>query len=63
MPPAKKKTEVRQTFATKLPPEMITRLRGWAFAHDVEIQDLVELALDEFLTQRGAPRASSQEVS
>lgn len=57
MPPRKTEAEIRKPFGTKLTPEITQRLKNFAFAHDAEIQDIVEQALDEYMTRRGMPRA------
>jgi hypothetical protein len=52
MPPVRQR-EYRAQFNTKLLPGMIKRIRGFADHHDASIQDIVEQALDEYLTRRG----------
>ncbi|MFJ6901776.1 hypothetical protein [Streptomyces hokutonensis] len=52
MPPSRQQ-EVRAQFNTKLPPELIDRIKNFSMTHHSDIQDVTELALDEFLTPRG----------
>lgn len=52
MPPAKQR-DVRQTWGTKLRPSTIDRLNAFASDHNTHIQDVVEMALDEFMSRRG----------
>ncbi|MFJ3777558.1 hypothetical protein ACIPX0_38290 [Streptomyces sp. NPDC090075] len=52
MPPSRQQ-EVRAQFNTKLPPELIDRIKTFTTTHRADIQDVSELALDEFLKARG----------
>jgi hypothetical protein len=54
MPPSRH-TELRVQFNTKLRPASIARTKAFADHHQASIQDVVELALDEFLSRRGWP--------
>jgi hypothetical protein len=53
MPPSRQ-TEVRVQLNAKLQPELIDRLRDFALAHRVDIQDVVGYSIDEFLKRRDA---------
>src|SRR5690349_13588037 len=53
MPPSRM-TEVRVQLNAKLQPELIDRLRDFALAHRVDIQDVVGYSIDEFLKRRDA---------
>jgi hypothetical protein len=52
-PPPRKRAPSREQFSTKLPPALIANLRDFAEHHDAEIQTVVELAITEYLTNRG----------
>ena len=54
MPPARH-SEIRVQFNTKLRPAMIERTKGFADRYHANIQDVVEQALDEYMTRRGWP--------
>jgi hypothetical protein len=51
MPPSRK-TEVRVQLNARVEPELMDRLRGFALAHRVDIQDVIGYSLDEFLKRR-----------
>jgi hypothetical protein len=52
MPPPRRRAQ-RELLATKLPQELVQRLRVWCERQDVLIQDATQMALEEFLTARG----------
>ena len=52
MPPARH-SEIRVQFNTKLRPAVIERTKGFADRYHASIQDIVEQALDEYMTRRG----------
>ena len=54
MPPARH-SEIRVQFNTKLRPAVIERTKGFADRYHANIQDIVEQALDEYMTRRGWP--------
>ena len=54
MPPARH-SEIRVQFNTKLRPAVIERTKGFADKYSANIQDIVEQALDEYMTRRGWP--------
>ncbi len=47
MPPSRR-TEVRVQLNAKLPPELVDRLRDFALAHRVDIQDVVGYSQPQF---------------
>jgi hypothetical protein len=54
MPPTRH-SEIRVQFNTKLRPAVIERTKGFADRYHANIQDIVEQALDEYMTRRGWP--------
>jgi len=52
-PPPKKQAPPRVQFSTKLPPALITDIKDFSDHYKAEIQIVVELALQEYLTSRG----------
>ena len=60
MPPARH-SEIRVQFNTKLRPAVIERTKGFADRYHANIQDIVEQALDEYMTRRGWPASRKRE--
>ena len=53
MPTPRQAAEMRIPFGTKMRPELIARLKAFAFAKDAEIQVVLDQAVDEYLSRRG----------
>ena len=51
--PTPKGAPLRQQFTTKLPPELIARFDGFVKDYRAEKQEVVEQALNEYLSRRG----------
>lgn len=51
--PRREKKVINPTFSSRISPETIKRLKVFAVLNDMDVQDLTELALDEWLTQHG----------
>lgn len=51
--PTPRHSEIRVQFNTKLRPAVIDRTKGFAEHYRANIQEIVEQALDEYLTRRG----------
>jgi hypothetical protein len=52
-PPPRKQAPARVQFSTKLPPHLITNVKDFSDHYQAEIQMVVELALQEYMTSRG----------
>ncbi|MCX4976249.1 hypothetical protein [Streptomyces sp. NBC_00620] len=53
MPPSRQ-TELKVQLNSRQSPELAERAKSFASAHKADIQDVIGLALDEYLTRRGA---------
>ncbi|MGA5824086.1 hypothetical protein ACPC54_40350 [Kitasatospora sp. NPDC094028] len=54
MPPSREKPESRVNFGGRVKESTRKRARMFAAANDVDLQDLLDFALDEYLRRRGA---------
>jgi hypothetical protein len=52
MPPSRQ-TELKVQLNSRQLPELVERTKDFAAAHKAEVQDVIGLALDEYLTRRG----------
>lgn len=52
-PPPRKQAPARVQFSTKLPPALITDVKAFSDHYEAEIQIVVELALQEYMSSRG----------
>jgi hypothetical protein len=51
MPPTRQ-VQIRVPIGARIPPELSDRLRQFVHEHNVNMQDTIELAIDEFLARR-----------
>jgi len=53
MPPSREETEARVNFGGRVRPSTRKRARLFAAQHDIDIQDLLDAALNEYMSRRG----------
>jgi len=49
------KKENKKPFSTRLDPALIKRVKQWAIAHDMSLQEVLTLALEELLKKADGP--------
>jgi hypothetical protein len=50
------KQENKKPFSTRLDPALIKRVKTWAIANDMSLQEATTLALEDLLKKRSGPK-------